>query len=101
MRRFNYDDNEEYREDVDKFFSEEQCEGEGELSDEQYKAIMEEEQAIQQLQIRFVHRDLNHRILRTAIRTCEKSIWWWFCRHTTKLKMIDDAYKQLRKLEGE
>jgi len=98
MRRFNYDDNEEYREDVDKFFSEE---GEGDLSDEQYKAIIEEERAIQQLQIRFVHRDLNHRILRTAIRACEKSIWWRFCRHTTKLKMIDATYKQLRKLEEE
>jgi len=99
MRRFNYDDNDEYREDVDKFFSEEQ--GEGDLSDEQYEAIMEEERAIQQLQIRFVNRDLNHRMFRMAIRTCEKSIWWWICRNATKLKMIENAYKHLRKLEEE
>lgn len=98
MRRFNYDENDEYREDVDKFFN---GQSESEIGDEQYKAIVEEEMAIQQLQIRFVQRDLNHRILRMAIRTCEKSIWWWFCRYTTKLKMIDAAYKQFRKLEEE
>lgn len=99
MRRFNYEDNDEYREDVDKFFSEEQAEGD--LSDEDYKIIMEEEKAMQQMQINFVNRDLNHRILRTAIRTCEKSIWWWFSKHATKLKMIQTAYKQFRKLEEE
>lgn len=99
MRRFNYDDNDEYREDVDKFFNEEHPDTD--ISDEQYQSMMEEEQAMQQLQIHFVHRDLNHRMLRTAIRSCEKSIWWWFCRHTTKLQMIDAAYKHLRKLEEE
>lgn len=98
MRRFNYDDNEEYREDVDKFFSEED---QAELTDEQLKAIMEEEQQMQQLQIRFVYRDLNHRILRSAIRLCEKSFWWWFYSQETRLKMIDRTYKKLRKLEEE
>ena len=97
MRRFNYDDNEEYREDVDKFFAE----GQEDLSPEQYKAIMEQEMAIEQLQIRFVYRDLNHRVLRTAIRMCEKSFWWWFYSQDTRLRMIDRAYKRLRKLEEE
>lgn len=96
MRRFNYDENEEYREDVDKFFSEE---GNGDLTDAQYKAIMEEEQHMQQLQIRFVYRDLNHRVLRSAIRMCEKSLWWWFYSQDTRLRMIDRAYRRLRKLE--
>jgi hypothetical protein len=94
MRRFNYDENEEYREDVDKFFSEE-----GQMDDAQYKAIMEEEMQMQQLQIRFVYRDLNHRVLRSAIRMCEKSLWWWFYSQDTRLRMIDRAYKRLRKLE--
>lgn len=97
MRRFDYDENEEYREDVDKFFSEEN----GDLSPEQYKAIMEEEQAFQQMQVRFVYRDLNHRVLRSAIRMCEKSFWWWFYSQDTRLRMIDRAYKRLRKLEEE
>jgi hypothetical protein len=97
MRRFNYDENEEYREDVDKFFSEEG----GDISDEQYKAIMEEEMQLQQLQVRFVYRDLNHRVLRSAIRMCEKSFWWWFYSQDTRLRMIDRAYKRLRKLEEE
>ena len=96
MRRFNYEDNDDYREEVDKFFSED-----GDLTDEQYKAIMDEEQAMQQVQIKFVSRELNHRVMRTAIRTCEKSFWWWFYSQATRLQMIDTAYKQLRKLEEE
>jgi len=99
MRRFNYDENEEYREDIDKFFSQE-LENE-DLTDEQYKAIMEEEKAIQREQIDFVHRDLNHRMLRTSIRACEKSLWWRFYGHATKLKMIDITYKHFRDLEEE
>jgi len=94
MRRFNYEDNEEYREDVDKFFSEE-----AELTPEQYRAIMEEEQAYQQMQVRLVYREFNHRVLRSAIRLCEKSFWWWFYSQDTRLRLVDKAYKRLKKLE--
>jgi hypothetical protein len=101
MRRFNYDENDGYRDDVDKFFSEEKNKKEPGISEEEYKSMMDEEQVIQEMEIGFIHRDLNHRMLRTCIRTCEKSIWWWFCSHVTKLKMIDAVYKQFRKLEEE
>jgi hypothetical protein len=97
MRRFNYEDNEDFREDVDKFFNEK---GESGITEEQFKAIMEEE-TIQELQIKFVYRDLNHRLLRTAIRTCEKSFWWWFRSQDARLKMIEKAYETLRILEEE
>lgn len=96
MRRFNYEDNDEYREDVDKFFSEEAT---GELTPEQYKQLMEEEQAFQQMQARLVYRDFNHRVLRSAIRMCEKSLWWWFYSQDTRLRLIENAYKRLKKLE--
>lgn len=98
MRRFNYDENDDYREDIDKFFSHQQIDHQ-ELTDEEYKAFVEEEKEIQREQINFVRRDLNHRMLRTSIRACEKSIWWRFYSHTTKLKMIDFTYKQFRELE--
>lgn len=99
MRRFNYDDNEEYREDVDKFFGEggeEQI-----LTPEEYKALVENEQALQEFHLRLAHRDLNHRALRTAIRVCEKSWFWRFYSLDTRLKKIDRAYKKVRKLEEE
>jgi hypothetical protein len=96
MRRFNYDDNEEYREDVDKFFGEENQE-----VDEQFGDVDYEERMIQDLQIDFAYRDLNHRLLRTAIRICEKSFLWWFFSQNTRLKMIEKAYETLRDLEEE
>jgi uncharacterized protein YpuA (DUF1002 family) len=98
MRRFNYEENDEYRDDVDKFFNEEP---QDDVTDEQLKAIMEEEMAMEQMQVNFVYRDLNHRVLRIAIRSCEKSFWWWFCSQNTKLKMIEKAFRYLKKLEEE
>lgn len=93
MRRFNYEENDDnYREEIDNFFSDHR-----DITDEQFKA----EEQMQEVQIKFVSRELNHRVLRTSIRTCEKSFWWWFYSQTTRLKMIEIAYKQLRKLEEE
>ena len=93
MRRFNYEDNDDYREDIDKFFNEEEI---PDIDEEQLQALMEQED----IQIEFVYRDLNHRLLRTAIRTCEKSFWYWFCSQNTRLKMIEKAYEALKNLEG-
>jgi hypothetical protein len=98
MRKFNYDDNEDYREDVDRFFEDSQ---EQILTPEEYKALVENEQALQEFQLRLAHRDLNHRALRAAIRMCEKSFFWRFLFLDTRLKRIDRAYKKLRKLEEE
>ena len=96
MRRFDYDENEEYREDVDRFFEEE--EDNGRLTPDQYEAIMKEDE-IQELQIDFVNRDLNYRILRSAIKMCEKTLFWKFRFHKTKLNMIEKAYNKFRALE--
>lgn len=93
MRRFNYEDNDDFREDIDKFFNEKEI---PDIDEEQLQALMEQED----IQIEFVYRDLNHRLLRTAIRTCEKSFWYWFCSQNTRLKMIEKAYEALKNLEG-
>lgn len=97
MRRFNYEDNEEYREDVDKFFAE----GKDAMSeDEIYKTMLDDDDVTQQ-QMQFVDRDLNHRVLRSAIRLCEKSFWWRFYSHETRLNMVEKTYKMLKQLEDE
>lgn len=94
MRRFNYDDNDDYKEDVDSFFKDDNQD----ISEEYAAIAAAEEREIQEIQFKFVTRDLNHRMMRTAIRTCEKSFWWQFYFQDTKLRLIDKTYKKLKKL---
>jgi hypothetical protein len=100
MRRFDYDDNnEENREDVDKFFG-----GEGEggdrnyLTPDEYKAIMQEEMQLQQINLHLIARDLNDRLMFRIVRMLEKSFWWKFYSLNKKLRMIKNAYTELKRL---
>jgi hypothetical protein len=97
MRRFNYDDNEEYRDDVDKFFQNDM----DDVTPEEYKMIMEQEGVFEDLQLQVVNRDLNNRLLRAAVRICEKSFWWRFYSLNTRLNQISIVYKHLKNLEEE
>jgi hypothetical protein len=93
MRNFNYDENEDFREDIDKFF-----EQDGESGDN-YDDFLKEEFAIQEAKIALQSRDINLRLMRTAVRVCEKTFLWSFYSIPTRLKMISETYKKLRKLE--
>jgi hypothetical protein len=96
MRRFNYDDNEEFRDDVDKFFGDE----DDDLDEmEKYQDLVEEQFALEEAQIEIEYSKLNQRILQTAVSICEKSFWWSFFSLHTRTKMITDTYKKLKKLE--
>lgn len=93
MRQFNYDENEEHhRREVDNFFGDD-------LEKDEFEAVLKEEQAALDLQYKLVRQELNHRLLRTAVRLAEKSFWWRFYSLATRLSMIDKAYKKLKKLE--
>lgn len=94
MRRFDYDDNEDFQEEVDNFFD-------GNQMDPDHKKLMEEELALQQMQVGVAHRDLTQRLLFRITRMLEKSPTWETHDLDTKLKMIEQAYKRLRKLEEE
>jgi hypothetical protein len=91
MRRFNYDDNDEFREDIDKFFNDDEL--------DTYEELVSQEIAMQEAQIDLSYKDLNVRIMRTAVRICEKSFWWSFYSQPTRIKMIADTYKKLKSLE--
>jgi len=98
MRRFNYEDNnEEYRKEVDNFFRD--IGNESDITQEEYEAIMREEQEYVDLQHQIIRQELNHRLLRTAIRMVENSFWSRFYSFGTRLQMIDKAYRKLKKLE--
>ena len=98
MRRFNYDDNEEFRDDVDKFFGDDD-EGDDLDEIEKYQDLVEEQFALEEAQIEIEYSKLNHKILKLAVVICEKSFWWSFYSLHTRTKMISDAYKKIKKLE--
>lgn len=104
MRRFEYDDNEEFREDVDKFFNnddedDDDGDGDGDGDGDKYEDMIEQEMAIQEAQLDVAYRELSHRTLRAAVRVCEKSFWWGFYSINTRMKMIAEAYHKLKNLE--
>jgi hypothetical protein len=91
MRHFNYDDNDEFHEDIDKFFDNEDSGG--------YDDLIKEEFDLQEARLDVQHREINYKMMRTAIRFCEKTFLWSFYSIPTRLKMISETYKKLRKLE--
>jgi hypothetical protein len=83
MRRFDYDENEEFRDDVDRFFQENED-------------FFTDDESLQN-SIDFVNHDFNLRIVRTTIRMLEKSFWWKFYSLNTRLKMIEKTFKRIKK----
>jgi hypothetical protein len=98
MRRFDYDDNDEYRREVDNFFGGGDDGDEG-LTPEEYKSIVQDEKNIIEQQLNIAQQELNHRILRAAIRFVENSFWWRFYSVDTRLMQIEKVYRKLRRLE--
>lgn len=82
MRRFDYDENEEFRDDVDRFFQENED-------------FFTDDESLQN-SIDFVNHDFNLRIIRTTIRMLEKSFWWKFYSLNTRLKMIEKTFRRIK-----
>lgn len=86
MRRFDFEENnDENKDDVDKFFDEN---NEDDISD-------------MQIELSFAYRDLNQKLLSNVIQVCQKSFFWRFYSLTTRLMIIRVAYENLKKLEEE
>ncbi len=83
MRRFNYDDHEDFKEEIDNFWL-----GEDD-SDEPY---VEKGDIINMLQIDMVEYELNQRTLATAFNLCKSSFLWRFRSLASKLKMLKQVY---------
>jgi hypothetical protein len=98
MRRFNYEDNEEHREDVDKFFSE------SNMSEQDWQNLNDlaaDELAQHEMQIRLANQDSNIRLLRMAQRICETSVWWAYMSHKKRMDMLVDTYETLKLASNE
>lgn len=94
MRRFNYDDNDEFPDDADQFSNDKNHE-----PNNGYEDYLAEEFALQEARINIQHRQIDFRMMRAAIKLCENTFMWSFYSLPTRLKMISDTYKKLRKLE--
>ena len=91
MRNFEYNEDDEYKNEIDKFW---QGDGDEDMDDEMY----ENKEIIQALEIQLAEKDLDLRILKMSIKTLESSFWWKFYNFRTRLKMIARTYLVLFKL---
>jgi len=92
MRHFEYDDNDEFKKDIDKFWQ-----GDDDDDDEDMEQYVGSE-VIQALNIQLAEKDLDLRLLKIIMKMLEKSFWWKFYNFQTRLKMIAKAYLVLFKL---
>lgn len=101
MRRFDYDENDDYREDVDRFFSEAEIDPEtyAEMQEWQNFEDIYNEEILNEIKLQLVSRDFNYKILRTSIKLAEKSFWWNFLSLKTRMNHIRTIYNTLTQLE--
>ena len=89
MRRFHYDENDDFQDDVDGFFADEI-----DFDENDYMG----DEMMDEVSINFVSYDLNQRLLRAAIQICEKSVFWRFKSIDSKLEAITKVYLSLKTL---
>jgi hypothetical protein len=94
MKRFD-DDNEEFGEDVDRFFERDE---EKYISEEEYEELVRQANELQNVQLELVELDINQRMLADCIAMCEKSWFWRFKPMKARLKEIGIAYRYFQKL---
>lgn len=93
MRKFNYDENDDYSREVEKFFEDVPNQSSEEESEVE-KIIMQSE-----MQMGLLYREMNLQLLKYAIRIAEKYIFWRFYSIPTRLKYIVAIYQTLKSLE--
>lgn len=84
MRNFNYDDDDDQKRDIEKFF---------EIPDDEGSDLEMNENILDIAQMELQSAELNQRILFEAIKMLEKSFFWRFRRYKTKLNMVAEVYK--------
>lgn len=93
MNRFEYDDEDEG--DDEESFGDDQPQP---ISHNDYKDLIEGDQAIQQETVALGYLELDQKLLSKAIKICEGSMFWNFYSMQTRLSMISKAYTRLKKM---
>jgi hypothetical protein len=92
MKRFNYDENEDFQDDNPLFHET----GDEDISPEEYAEMMERREAIELMQIELASLDLRQRLLFKTVKLLEKSFWWKFKSASNKLIEISKMYHRLK-----
>lgn len=103
MRRFDYDENDDYREDVDRFFSDAEIDPETYAEFQEWEKFENEynDEILKEVKLQVISKDYNYKILRTSIKLAEKYFWWNFLSLQTRVKHIETIYKSLTKLDSD
>lgn len=92
MKR-NFNDDDDFR--LDRFFY---MDDDG---DEEFENYGGNSEIISFAHIELMSSGLDQRLLETTISFLEKSFWWKFKSADAKLRLIEEAYKRLRKVTTE
>lgn len=94
MRRFNFDDEDPDRDEIERFLNSEESH-QYIITPEEYKNIIEEELALYETKLKSGEQKINFKILLLSISLLKKSFWWKFQRLNTKLNNIQKVYLSL------
>jgi hypothetical protein len=95
MRRFDYDGNEEYRDEIDNFLGSEYDDEYDEDYYDEDEDFIRDASLIEIAHANLASLDLNQRLLISAIHVVEKSFLWRFWPLKKKLAAISEAYHTL------
>lgn len=85
----------------DSFFEDQGDDGMGRELEAELFYQDQEDRSLRMAELTLKEANLNRRILSTATKTLEKSFFWKFLRHETKLKRIEETYRRFSKLISE
>ncbi len=98
MRYFPYDDNDDYKEEIDRFFSEDEEDDDVEGDEDIF--ILDDDIDLDSLSLlnyktKSIWVDVDADILEFAIQILENSFFWKFRTRKTKLKLLKKTYYEL------
>jgi hypothetical protein len=96
MRRFDFDDEDPDREEVERFLNSDSQEYL--ITPEEYKGILEEEMVLYEAKFRETSQKLKYKLLLHAIDLSKGSFLWKFYSLNTRLNHIEKIYKKLNLL---
>lgn len=93
MKRYDFEEDDD-EDDFDSFEQDEQS-----ITPQEYKDILEDEQAIQHENIELTYQALNQRLIDRAYKICKNSFWFKFYNLDTQLKKISMVFNKLKDLQ--
>jgi len=98
MKRYDFDENDNSKDDHDDFSEEEGDFIDDDDDEMQEHDFLENEEMLRELEISFQETQNKQKTISQAIKICSQSFFWRFYSNQTKLKMIEQCYYRLTEL---